>query len=127
MKLYYDKYGFHGEQNEENNRIESNSEERDKLFREINFRTEEDNLYQTVGIIIKEGKLIVDTIPRSIEEQKNIIRRLRGNRVFPIINRSAFWFNSLTEEQKQDIQNWYQEWLDAPENLVIPERPAWLD
>lgn len=109
MKLYYDESGFHDTQNEESNRIESSSEERDELFAEVNSRTEEDNLYQIVGIVIKEGKLVVDTIPRSIEEQKNILRRLRANRVFPIINRSAFWFNSLTEQQKQDIQNWYQE------------------
>lgn len=127
MKLYYDENGFHGEQSEDNTRIESTSEERDKLFEEVNKRTEEDNLYQSVGIVIKNGKLVVDTIPRTIEEQKNIIRRLRANRVFPIINRSAFWFNSLTERKKQDIQDWYQEWLDAPDNLVIPERPSWLD
>ena len=101
MKLYYDENGFHGEQNEENTRIESSSEERDKLFEEVNSRTEEDNLYQFVGIVINKGKLKVDTIQRSTEEQQNIIRRLRANRVFPIINRSAFWFNSLTETQKK--------------------------
>jgi altronate dehydratase len=105
MILYYDKQGFHGEQNEDNTRIESSSEERDKLFAEINARTEEDNLYQIVGIVIKNGKLVVSNIPRSIDEQKNILRRLRANRVFPIINRSAFWFNSLTEQQKKDIQD----------------------
>lgn len=126
MILYYDKQGFHGEQNEDNTRIETSSEERDKLFNEVSSRAEEDNLYQIVGIVIKNGKLVVDTIPRTIEEQKNIIRRLRMNRVFPVINRSQMWFNSLTEQQKQDIQNWYQEWLDAPDNLVIPERPSWL-
>lgn len=127
MKLYYDKSGFYGGQDESNLRIETSSEERDSLFNQINQRTGEDNLYQTVGIVIKDNKLQVDTISRSIDEQKNILRRLRKNRVFPIINRSQMWFNSLNEQQKQDIQTWYQEWLDAPNTLVIPKRPNWLD
>jgi len=127
MILYYDKNGFHGAQDESNSRIETSSEERDNLFNKINERTNEDNLYQTVGIVIKDKKLQVDIIPRTIDEQKNILRRLRKNRVFPIINRSQIWFNSLTEEQKEDLQTWYKEWLDAPKNLKIPDRPSWLD
>jgi uncharacterized coiled-coil DUF342 family protein len=88
MILYYDKNGFHGEQDESNSRIETNSEERDNLFNKINERTNEDNLYQILGIVIQDGKLKVDVTPRPIDEQKNILRRLRKNRVFPIINRS---------------------------------------
>lgn len=127
MKLYYDKSGFHDNQNEDNTRIETSSEERDVLFHEINKRTSEENIYQTLGIVIENDKLKVDVTPRPIDEQKNIIRRLRKNRVFPIINRSQMWFNSLSEQQKQDIQIWYQQWLDAPNTLIMPKRPNWLD
>jgi uncharacterized coiled-coil DUF342 family protein len=88
MILYYDKNGFHAEQDESNSRIETNSEERDNLFNKINERTNEDNLYQILGIVVQDGKLKVDVTPRPIDEQKNILRRLRKNRVFPIINRS---------------------------------------
>ena len=127
MKLYYDKSGFHDKQNEDNTRIETSSEERDVIFQEINNRSSEENIYQILGIVIQDGKLKVDVTPRPIDEQKNIIRRLRKNRVFPIINRSQMWFNSLTEEQKQDIQIWYQDWLNAPQTLKMPKRPSWLD
>jgi len=127
MKLYYDKSGFHDKQNEDNTRIETSSEERDVIFQEINNRTSEENIYQILGIVIENGRLKVDVTPRPIDEQKNIIRRLRKNRVFPIINRSQMWFNSLTEEQKQDIQIWYQDWLNAPQTLKMPKRPSWLD
>jgi len=127
MKLYYDKSGFHDKQNEDNTRIETSSEERNVIFQEINNRTSEENIYQILGIVIQDGKLKVDVTPRPIDEQKNILRRLRKNRVFPIINRSQMWFNSLTEKQKEELQIWYKEWLDAPKNLKIPNRPSWLD
>lgn len=125
--LYYDIKGFHSEQDETNSRYEITEETRDSLFEEINNRTHEDNLYQWVGIIPDvDGSPKVSLIPRTVEEQKEIIRRLRANRVFPIINRSNFWYNTLTETQKQELQTWYQAWLDATETLVLPDRPSWL-
>lgn len=57
-------------------------------------------------------------------DYKNIYRKRRERECFSIINRGAFWYNTLTEAQKQEIQTWYQAWLDAPETLVVPEPPA---
>lgn len=61
------------------------------------------------------------------------IRNLRQE-CFAIINRGELWYNKLTEEQKQELDVWYQAWLDVTEetnkdengNYIIPEKPSWL-
>lgn len=55
-----------------------------------------------------------------------IIRHRRETECFPIINRGSLWYDSLTAEQKAELATWYQAWLDAPETLVVPQKPSWL-
>lgn len=85
-----------------------------------------------------DGKLYSETEMKSsdylarkeqfdFEYNKEIIRATRNDECFPIINRGALWFNKLTETQVQELETWYQEWLDAPATSVIPERPTWID
>ena len=45
---------------------------------------------------------------------------------FSIINRGQCWYNTLTEEQKLELQLWYQAWLDVTETLEEPVKPEWL-
>lgn len=59
-------------------------------------------------------------------DYSSIYRKRRNRECFPIINRGNAWYNSLTDVQKDELQTWYQQWLDAPETLIIPERPTWL-
>ena len=62
------------------------------------------------------------------EEQK--IERLRYRRereCFSVIDRSVLWHNRLTEEQKSELNVWYQAWLNVTETKVVPEKPAWLE
>ena len=54
------------------------------------------------------------------------IRFERWGRCFCLVNRGQVWYNTLTEEQKEELQVWYQGWLDAPATLIVPERPSWL-
>ena len=54
------------------------------------------------------------------------LRSLRQLECFSIINRGTLWYATLTEIQKQELQNWYQEWLDVTETRVVPEKPNWL-
>ena len=57
------------------------------------------------------------------------IRDLRCRReieCFSIINRGQCWYNTLTEQQKLELQVWYQAWLDVTETLVEPTKPTWL-
>jgi len=127
-KVYFKNGEFFAEQDEFNSRYETTEDYQFELFKEVNSRSHEDDLKHIVGFKADDnGKPFVDLIPRSTEEQKSILRRLRVNRVFPIVNRSNFWFNSLTQQQKDELQVWYQAWLDATETLEIPDRPTWLD
>lgn len=76
-----------------------------------------------------EGKLIFDegrANELGLEGQKNEIRQNRERECFSYINRGALWYSKLTDEQKAELETWYQEWLDAPETMVIPEKPEWL-
>lgn len=126
--LYYDIDGFHLKQNDTNTRYQISEEDRDILFQELNSRSNEEDIFHHIGIYPDtNGKPIVKKVERSADERDNILRRLRTNRVFPIINRSNMWFNSLTQQQKNELQIWYQAWLDVTDTLVVPDRPAWLD
>ena len=63
-------------------------------------------------------------------EEKQAVAALRYRRseeCFPIVNRGALWYDKLTEEQKAELSEWYEAWLDAPQTGSAPDRPAWLD
>ena len=60
------------------------------------------------------------------KEQLQRIRSRRESECFSIINRGELWYKHLTEEQIEELDTWYQSWLDAPETLIIPEKPEWL-
>lgn len=59
-------------------------------------------------------------------KRKNEIRFQRGFDCFPYINRGPLWYAKLTEEQTLELNQWYNDWLNAPETETIPERPVWL-
>lgn len=54
------------------------------------------------------------------------IRDIRTIECFPIINRGKPWYDTLNEEQKAELNEWYHKWLNATETLVIPKKPEWL-
>jgi hypothetical protein len=54
-------------------------------------------------------------------------RVLRDTECFAVINRSFLWYSNLSEEQKLELQTWYQAWLDITETRKIPAKPTWLD
>lgn len=77
-------------------------------------------------------------IPYTQEELSNIklnkLRIQRENECFFVINRGELWYKRLAEEQKQELNIWYQQWLDVTEetnkdengNYIIPIKPSWL-
>lgn len=75
-----------------------------------------------------------DTLVKSDDKQKEIVEQreltnLRSQRAkicFPYINRGALWYESLTNEQKEELRAWYGAWLDVTDTKVVPEMPAWL-
>lgn len=54
------------------------------------------------------------------------LRWLRERDCFSIINRNQLWFETLTEEQKEELKTWYQSWLDVTETKKLPSKPDWL-
>lgn len=74
---------------------------------------------------IENGKFI-KLIPQE-QLQAQLIRKEREKECFSIINRGALWYNKLSEEQKQELSQWYEAWLDAPATNVIPDKPLWID
>ena len=53
-------------------------------------------------------------------------RELREVECFSIVNRGALWYNTLSEEQIIELNNWYLAWLDVTETKIIPQKPEWL-
>lgn len=119
--IYYDKEGFHATQNENNTRYPMTEEEVQTLFDEMNSKDQSEDVWRFSPdengkpVIVK---IDVDYIP--------LYRRMREKDCFPVINRGSFWYNTLTETQKNEIQAWYQEWLDVTETLILPHKPTWL-
>ncbi len=60
------------------------------------------------------------------EEELNHLRKSREYQCFSIINRGQLWYNTLTEAQIQELNQWYQDWLDVTETKVIPTKLSWL-
>lgn len=59
--------------------------------------------------------------------ERNTIRELRNKICFPIINRGRLWYDRLTDEQVAELRDWYSAWLNAPETLIVPKTPEWVN
>lgn len=75
---------------------------------------------------IIDGKLVTDTERYEHDRLVNEIRIRREVECFIIVNRGQLWYNTLTKAQKQELDEWYHAWLEAPETLIIPPRPSWI-
>lgn len=70
------------------------------------------------------------------EEALNLLRTRREEECFPVINRGSLWYDKLTDEQKQELSEWYEEWLNIPQvyqssdnvdyKSILPKKPQWL-
>ena len=55
------------------------------------------------------------------------LRKLREEICFPVVNRGPLWYNSLTDEQRIELREWYFAWLNVTETKDIPNKPAWIN
>lgn len=87
----------------------------------------------------QEGKarFQIQDLPELTEEQiLNNLRARREYECFSYVNRGALWYNTLTSEQQQELNTWYQAWLNVPQvyletkptdiEMIIPTKPNWL-
>ena len=65
---------------------------------------------------------------KEIEEQRDLIslRTQREKVCFPYINRGEMWYSRLSADQKDELNVWYQAWLDVTNTKVVPKTPEWL-
>lgn len=70
-------------------------------------------------------------IPYTEEELKkrtlSEIRARRESECFSVVNRGKLWYDKLLPAQVEELNRWYEAWLDATETLVTPKRPYFLD
>ncbi len=64
--------------------------------------------------------------PFTDEEYIVYLRAERERICFPVINRGAAWYARLTAEQKEELDAWYQAWLDVTDTKVKPKTPSWI-
>ena len=69
------------------------------------------------------------------------LRNEREGVCFTVINRGKLWYDNLTEQQLQELDEWYHAWLDITDTYqkeldkngsvdkeqIIPEKPEWLN
>ena len=77
----------------------------------------------------ENGKLLYDVNKNDViahEKHLTELREMREKECFKIINRGMLWYNTLAEDQVAELGQWYQDWLDVTDTLVIPTMPEWI-
>lgn len=75
------------------------------------------------------GQLVLDVTKMESISDNRVVNELRLKRervCYPVINRGELWYNRLTADQKEDLDAWYQAWLDVTDTKIIPTSPKWL-
>lgn len=83
-------------------------------------------IYQNNEVINNNLETIIDYTVINPYSTIEALRIQRSRECFSIINRGFLWYNSLTDIQKQELQSWYQKWLDVTETLKVPSKPNWI-
>lgn len=77
----------------------------------------------------ENSRFVLDEDFKRSENEKSECHKIRVQReveCFTFINRGNLWYETLSENQKSELNEWYQNWLDAPQTKIIPLRPSWL-
>ena len=77
----------------------------------------------------ENGKAVLDQAKYDEKQNEALltgIRQQRRTECFLIINRGNSWYDTLTSEQIEELNNWYHDWLNAPETKSIPAKPRWI-
>ena len=63
---------------------------------------------------------------KKIENELIALRTRREKECFAIINRGQLWYDTLTDEQKAELNLWYYNWLQVTDTKLIPIKPEWI-
>ena len=78
---------------------------------------------------LSDGKLIKSSDRQLEIENERVLTDLRKQRekvCYPVINRGTLWYSRLSDTQKEELDAWYQAWLDVTDTKIIPKAPTWL-
>ena len=78
---------------------------------------------------LEDNNLVFDAergVQLEQEERLEELRERRKNECFAYVDRSKFWYDSLTPAQLAELDEFYEAWLQVTTTFVIPERPEWL-
>ena len=79
---------------------------------------------------LSDGDVLVksDDKQKEIENQRELtnLRSQREKVCFPYVNRGEMWYSRLSADQKNELDVWYQAWLDVTDTKVVPDTPVWL-
>lgn len=80
------------------------------------------------GIFIKEENIVLLEFEEELLNKYLIeeFRIRRNQECFPIINRGKLWYDNLTNSQLEELNIWYNEWLNVTETLIDPIKPIWI-
>ena len=78
---------------------------------------------------MRDGSLEYDEEQNVELERKALcddLRERRETECFSYINRGQLWYDRLTKTQRQELSEWYEDWLRCTDTLTAPEKPSWL-
>lgn len=95
------------------------------IVKEIDDETYEKLMSCRIGMnwkFVNDDFVMVDVL------DEEIIRERRQIECFNFVdNRSQLWWSHLTDERRNELNDWYEAWLKAPENKLIPKKLVWLE
>ena len=113
---------------DENNKITAMA---DYKFQPDAVYTDEEIVYDYDGRLVfkhetETEKYKAIAVVKLKEKQKEELRHMREFECFRIINRGGLWYETLTDEQREVLKAWYEDWLNVTETLAKPNKPEWL-
>lgn len=78
---------------------------------------------------VRDGTLLLDSERLKELSNAETITAFRIQReavCFSVINRGEPWYERLTDQQREELQDWYQAWLDVTQTLTVPVKPDWI-
>lgn len=84
-------------------------------------------------LIVKDRKLSEQQIEELMKYELAVLRDVR-QQAFSLLNKAPYWYETLTEDQHNELRAWRQEWLDITKkytfevglDLELPKQPEWL-
>lgn len=103
-------------------------------------KDEQSNLLYTEHIKEPIYEQQINYVDYTLDEILEYLRSIRWSECFSVINRGVLWYNTLTDEQRLELDKWYKEWLDITDTFrteyeknpdleidnIIPTIPSWL-